>query len=783
MPAFQDLTGMHFGRLTVMYRAQDYIQPSGQHKRMWHCKCECGNECDIRASDLKSGNTTSCGCQSSKKRSIGFKDLTGQEFGDYIVLSRAPNHITPKGQSTRMWHCKCIHCGALKDIAGTQLKQSKNICVCTRKNRRKPNTREKKSSSLNNFHKKGPLKTLAARFPQLVDEWDAKRNKVEAKDAIITFISKYYWWLTPYDDILTGKHFIFPWKASIIQRTRGRKCPIITDHAVYSGFNDLATRFPQLLKEWDYDKNTIEPSKILWKSSKKVWWKCPLNHSYEAKIGNRTNVKRPSRCPYCSYPPRKILVGFNDLQTTNPEILAEWDYTKNIVKPTEVSKGYSKKIWWKCKKNHSFQQSIPYKIKALEKGRKETCPYCSNEKLLTGFNDLATKYPWLLAEWDYTKNDVKPDKIMPGSHIKIWWKCPFGHSYKSFPYNRWGHIHSGCPICDKENHTSFPEQAIYFYIKKAYPDAINSEEQQVGMELDIYIPSIRTGIEYDGRKWHSNSKREIKKNKLCQTNNIKLIRIRESGLSTYNNCMNIIRDDNNSAESLNNCIQQLFKVLKTNKNIKVNTDRDAVKIYQNYIKSRKENNLAKKYPEIATEWNYKKNGDLKPEMLSYGTPKEVWWIGPCGHEYKMSVYNRTKLNCGCPYCANKRVLHGFNDLTSWCKLNKREDLLEEWNSRNNISPIEVGPHSDKKVWWHCKKCGNEWKAKIDSRTRMNAGCPECAHHKISASKCKTVINLDTGKKYTSLLAAEEDTGINRNCISAVCLGKMITAGGYHWEYL
>lgn len=45
------------------------------------------------------------------------------------------------------------------------------------------------------------------------------------------------------------------------------------------------------------------------------------------------------------------------------------------------------------------------------------------------------------------------------------------------------------------------------------------------------------------------------------------------------------------------------------------------------------------------------------------------------------------------------------------------------------------------------------------------------------------LNLDTGKKYTSLLAAEEDTGINRNCISAVCLGKMISAGGYHWEYL
>ena len=56
---FEDLTGMVFGKLIVLHRAQDYVQPSGQHKRMWHCRCECGNECDIRANDLKSGNTKS----------------------------------------------------------------------------------------------------------------------------------------------------------------------------------------------------------------------------------------------------------------------------------------------------------------------------------------------------------------------------------------------------------------------------------------------------------------------------------------------------------------------------------------------------------------------------------------------------------------------------------------------------------------------------------------------------------------------------------------------------
>lgn len=55
---FEDLSGATFGKLTVLYRAEDYVQPSGQHKRMWHCRCACGNECDVRASDLKSGKST-----------------------------------------------------------------------------------------------------------------------------------------------------------------------------------------------------------------------------------------------------------------------------------------------------------------------------------------------------------------------------------------------------------------------------------------------------------------------------------------------------------------------------------------------------------------------------------------------------------------------------------------------------------------------------------------------------------------------------------------------------
>lgn len=130
MGKFEDLTGKQFGKLTVIYRAEDYIQPSGQHKRMWHCKCACGNECDVRAADLKTGNTKSCGCfQQSSRGQSSFEDLTGKEFGRFTVLFRLPNHETPSGQKQRMWRCKC-KCGNECDVYATQLKNGKKSCGC-----------------------------------------------------------------------------------------------------------------------------------------------------------------------------------------------------------------------------------------------------------------------------------------------------------------------------------------------------------------------------------------------------------------------------------------------------------------------------------------------------------------------------------------------------------------------------------------------------------------------------------------------------------------------------
>lgn len=58
----ENLIGRTFGRLTVLCRAEDYVYPNGRHRTRWHCECACGNTVDVEASNLKRGNSKSCGC-------------------------------------------------------------------------------------------------------------------------------------------------------------------------------------------------------------------------------------------------------------------------------------------------------------------------------------------------------------------------------------------------------------------------------------------------------------------------------------------------------------------------------------------------------------------------------------------------------------------------------------------------------------------------------------------------------------------------------------------------
>lgn len=122
------------------------------------------------------------------------------------------------------------------------------------------------------------------------------------------------------------------------------------------------------------------------------------------------------------------------------------------------------------------------------------------------------------------------------------------------------------------------------------------------------------------------------------------------------------------------------------------------------------------------EWNYVKNGDVKPDDVSVGSGKKVWWIcGKCGYEWIASVGHRVN-GRGCPYCANKVIVVGKNDLAT-----QYPELIEEWDFEKNayLRPTDYMENSGKKVWWKCKVCGNSWQTKIYVRTKGH-NCPKCS---------------------------------------------------------
>ncbi len=125
--------------------------------------------------------------------------------------------------------------------------------------------------------------------------------------------------------------------------SNGHGCPICSGHKVLAGFNDLQTKCPDLVREWDYERNKpLLPSEISPGTQRKVWWICPKGHSYSAQVLNRTSAK--TSCPICSG--RMALDGYNDTFTTHPEARFFWDFDKNKkIKPTELTYGSTKSVW------------------------------------------------------------------------------------------------------------------------------------------------------------------------------------------------------------------------------------------------------------------------------------------------------------------------------------------------------------------------------------------------------------------------------------------------------
>lgn len=303
----------------------------------------------------------------------------------------------------------------------------------------------------------------------------------------------------------------------------------------------------------------------------------------------------------------------------------------------------------------------------------------------------------LIKEWNYDKNiNIDVGILKNGSNRKVWWKCSKGHEWETTIASR-AINNAGCPYC-----TGRKAIAGYNDLETINPvlvkewnyeknNNLNPKEITANSHKRVWWKCEKCGFEWEAQ-----------------------IKSRNSGVG----CPKCGRKKLSQSQIQNSVI--------------------------------KSGSLQEKNKKLATEWNYKKNKEITPDMVSPGSNKKVWWKCSKGHEWQAVISSRNN-GIGCPYCSNRLVLSGYNDL-----LTINPNLSKDWDYKKNktISPNNISPNSHEHVWWKCNLCGHEWNAEIKSRN-SGVGCPICAKEKMIKKRISNQIEKQGSlKSNNSVLASE-----------------------------
>ncbi len=218
------------------------------------------------------------------------------------------------------------------------------------------------------------------------------------------------------------------------------------------------------------------------------------------------------------------------------------------------------------------------------------CPYCSGRYAIKGENDLETINPTLAKEWNYEKNnELTPTDVLPGSHKKVWWKCYKEHEWQATINDR--NNGRGCPYCAGKK------------ISKGYND------------LQTLNPNL-------AKEWNYEKNDGLTPANVTSGSNKKVWWRCSKG----HEWQATIADRNRG------------------RGCPYRSGRYAVKGY---------NDLQTANPTLAKEWNYEKNGNLKPEDFKANSRKKVWWKCNKGHEWQATIDHRNN-GSGCPICTKEK---------------------------------------------------------------------------------------------------------------------------------
>ena len=351
------------------------------------------------------------------------------------------------------------------------------------------------------------INDLATKYPEIAAEWSTKNLPLKPTMVSAGSHKKVIW-----VDKLGHE-----WTASVKSRVQGSGCPYCSHNLVLAGFNDLASRFPEIASEWSERNLPLTPDKVTAFKNTRVWWKCHLGHEWYTLISTRSGG---SQCPYCSG--IKLLIGFNDLATKYPTLAKEWSERNLPLTPDMVNEKSTKNVWWKCRTCGYEWKSV---VRARAKG--SLCPVCADRTVLAGYNDLATTDPELLDEWDYEKNTgTLPTAVSRNSMKIVWWKCSSSHSWRAKITDRTIE-QKGCYLCEREFQSAFPQLLIMLYAVRNGLKVTTNNDKLIGINLDTYIPELRLAIEAEATTITEQRSQMVKEH-ICECNGIRYVKLKHS---------------------------------------------------------------------------------------------------------------------------------------------------------------------------------------------------------------------------------------------------------------
>ena len=351
----------------------------------------------------------------------------------------------------------------------------------------------------------------------------------------------------------------------------------------------------------------------------------------------------------------------DSLAILRPDLLKQWHPTKNDgIDPFAIAPGSGKRVWWQCDTHKEHTWSIRVNLR----NKKDSgCPQCRKQP-----GTLAMRAPHLVNEWHRTKNlPLTPETIGASARIKVWWQC------ESNPDHVWNagvrmrvSARAGCPECARKR-------------------------------FRRRLPPLSDFSSLLASEWHPTKNGKLRPEGVTSGSR-QSVWWRCSAVPTHEWQAQI-----KNRTRLNHGCPMCARHSKHPTN---------------------EHNLAIRFPELAKQWHPDKNGKLRPQDVTPGSMKRIWWqcLAETPHVWQSTVCNRTtrQPDGRCPKCTGS-----VSEKNSLAAVHR--EIAAEWHPSKNgmLTPAGVSRASGKLVWWQCPNPSHEWEAIIRNRTIQKTGCPEC----------------------------------------------------------